>query len=99
MKGALHLSLVDPRLSNPHQLRNLQEFLLHVAETSRPKEIEVVTSFSPDESPGLQTRVLQETTGDLFKNYGVALTVRFETGLHDRWLVVVQHSFCNFPGH
>lgn len=88
LTGALRLSLVDPRLSNPHQLRNLQELLLHVAETARPKEIEVVTSHCPDESPDVQARVIQEITGELFKNYGVALTVRFATGLHDRWLVL-----------
>lgn len=88
LAGALRLTLVDPRLSNPHQLRYLQELLLHVAECAHPKEIEVVTKFSPDESPGVQARVIQDITSDLFKNYGVALTVRFDNSLHDRWLAL-----------
>ena len=86
LRGALHLSLVDPYLADPHQLRNLKEFLLHVAEVAKPKAIEVVTAVSPVDRSVQQDRVLGEVSKELFEQFGVALTWRRETGLHDRCL-------------
>ncbi|OGQ60303.1 MAG: hypothetical protein A3J24_06730 [Deltaproteobacteria bacterium RIFCSPLOWO2_02_FULL_53_8] len=88
LQGVVRLVLVDPYLAKPHQLRNLQEFLLHIAEIAHPKEIEVVTSFSLDDSVHHQDHVIQEATNDIFKNYGVVLTLRREAGLHDRYLML-----------
>lgn len=86
LRGALQLSLVDPHLSKPNQLRNLQEFLMHVAEVAKPKAIEIITSHVESESAAQQNRVLDEVTRDLFQQFGVALTLRREAGLHDRYL-------------
>jgi hypothetical protein len=86
LRGALQLSLVDPYLADPHQLRNLKEFLLHVAEVAKPKAIEVVTAASPVDRSAQQERVLVEVSKELFEQYGVALTWRREAGLHDRCL-------------
>ena len=88
LKGALKVRLVDPYLAKPHQIRNLNEFLLHLAETAHPKEIEVVTGFAADEFAARQDRATDEAAKDLFKNYGVTLTLRRETGLHDRYLML-----------
>lgn len=86
LQGALQLSLIDPHVSGAHQLRNLKEFLLHVAETAKPKAIEIITSHADNESAAQQNRVLDDVTKDLFQQFGVALTLRRETGLHDRYL-------------
>jgi len=88
LKGALKVRLVDPYLAKPHQIRNLNEFLLHLAESAHPKDIEVVTSFAADDFAARQDRALDEAAKDLFKNYGVTLTLRRETGLHDRYLML-----------
>lgn len=86
LKGALQLSLVDPHLSKPNQLRNLQEFLLHVAEVAKPKAIEVITLPTDRDTETQQERLLDTLTKDLFQEFGVALTLRREGGLHDRYL-------------
>lgn len=88
LKGALRVRLVDPYLSKPHQIRNLNDFLLHLAESTHPKEIEVVTGFVADEFAARQDRAFDEAAKDLFKNYGVTATLRRETGLHDRYLML-----------
>lgn len=88
LKGALQLRLIDPYLFKYHQIRNLNEFLLHVAETARPKSIEIVTSFPPEESLSSQQRAFDDTAKDLFKNYGVQASLIHETGLHDRYLIL-----------
>ena len=88
LKGASNVRLVDPYLSKPHQIRNLNELLLHLAESARPKSIEIVTSFAVDEFAARQDRAFDEAAKDLFKNYGVIATLRRETGLHDRYLML-----------
>jgi tRNA U34 5-carboxymethylaminomethyl modifying GTPase MnmE/TrmE len=88
LKGALKVRLVDPYLAKPHQIRNLNELLLHLAETAHPKEIEVVTGFAAEDFAARQDRVIDDAAKDLFKNYGVTLTLRRETGLHDRYLML-----------
>ena len=86
LQGALHVSLVDPHLSGAHQLRNLQEFLLHLAKTAKPKTVEIITSCADDEAARHQSRQMDSVATDLFQQFGVALTVKREAGLHDRSL-------------
>ncbi|MBK9439870.1 MAG: dynamin family protein [Comamonadaceae bacterium] len=87
LQGALRLSLVDPYLHTVNQLRNFNEFLIHVAECVHPKEMEVVTTEASVEFVERQKQVFAAATHDIFAQFGVALTIRFETGLHDRCLV------------
>ncbi len=88
LKGAVHMTLIDPYLASHHQIRNLNEFLLHVAETARPKFIDIVTRFEPLDTVGHQDRAVDNTAKDLFQNFGVALTLRREANMHDRYLVL-----------
>jgi signal recognition particle receptor subunit beta len=88
IKGAMRVQLIDPYLAKYHQTRNLIELLLHLAESARPKDIEVVTAYAPDELVDRQEQLLKNAASDLFKNYGVNLVVRRDTGLHDRYLVL-----------
>ena len=88
LKGAVRMVLIDPYLGAHHQIRNLNEFLLHVAETARPKAIDIVTRFEPVDAAGHQDRAVDNTAKDLFQTFGVVLTLRRETNLHDRYLVL-----------
>jgi len=88
LKGAQRVRLVDPYLSKPHQIRNLNECLLHLAECAHPKVIEIVTGFVEADFVGRQEQAFDEAAKDLFKNFGVTLTPRRETGLHDRYLML-----------
>lgn len=88
LKGALLMTLIDPYLASPHQIRNLKEFLLHVAEVARLKSIEIVTRFESLDMGGHQDRVINDIAKDLFQQFGVALTLRREPNLHDRYLVL-----------
>jgi hypothetical protein len=88
LKGAVRMTLIDPYLASHHQIRNLNEFLLHIAETARPKSIEIVTRVEPLDTVSHQDRAIDNTAKDLFRNFGVALTLRRELNLHDRYFVL-----------
>lgn len=88
LKGALKVCLIDPYLAKPHQIRNLREFLLHLAEKAQPKEIEVVTGFAAEPFAERQDRSIDAAAKDLFNNYGVTLTLRRDTVQHDRYLIL-----------
>jgi hypothetical protein len=86
--GAQRVKLVDTYLAKWHQLRNLKEFLLHLAEAAHPKEMEIVTAYASLELVEQQDRELEGVSRDLFRDYGVALTLRRETGEHARQLLL-----------
>ncbi len=88
LKGAVRMTLIDPYLASHHQIRNLNEFLLHVAEAARPKVIAIVTRFEPLDAVGHQDRAFDNTASDLFRTFGVTLTLRRQANLHDRYLVL-----------
>jgi len=88
LKGAVRVCLIDPYLAHHHQIRNLNEFLLHLAESARPKEIEIVTGFPPLDAAAHQDRAIDNTAKDLFQNFGVTLTLRREAEAHERYLVL-----------
>jgi signal recognition particle receptor subunit beta/translation initiation factor 2 alpha subunit (eIF-2alpha) len=88
LKGTVRLTLIDPYLAQHHQIRNLNEFLLHVAEVTRPKEIEIITGFAPSELAAHQDRAIDNTAKDLFQNFGVVLTLQRDVILHDRYLIL-----------
>ena len=88
LNGALHMTLIDPYLGSHHQIRNLNEFLLHVAEVARPKSIDIVTRIEPLEVSGHQDRAIDNSASDLFQSFGVALTLHREQNLHERYLVL-----------
>lgn len=87
LKGCTKVVIIDPYLAAHHQLRNLNELLLLIAEVARPKEISVLTAFAPPESAGYQERAFDNSATDIFKSFGVMLTVERKTGLHDRYVM------------
>lgn len=88
LKGAIRITLIDPYLASHHQIRNLNEFLLHVSEAAKPKTIDIVTRFEPLDIVGHQDRAIDNTANDLFRSFGVILNLRREVNLHDRYLVL-----------
>lgn len=88
LAGAVRVRLIDAYLSAPHQLRNLGEFLLHLAESARPKEVELLTAFAAPEQVTEQDRKVDALAKELFRDYGVTLTLRRDSDVHDRFLVL-----------
>jgi GTPase SAR1 family protein len=88
LKGAVRIRLIDGYLADPHQLRNLGEFLLHLAESARPKEVEVLTKFADVDATAKQHRVVDNLAKELFRDYGVTLSLRRDADVHDRFLVM-----------
>lgn len=88
LKGGTQVCLIDPYLAKPHQSRNLKAFLLLIAETIKPKSIEIVTAFSSDDEMKYQERDLSNTATELFKEYGVVLTWHHTADLHDRFVIL-----------
>ena len=88
LKGAVRIRLIDGYLADPHQLRNLGELLLHLAESARPKEVEVLTKFADVDATAKQDRVVDNLAKELFRDYGVTLSMRRDTEVHDRFLVM-----------
>jgi predicted GTPase len=87
LNGCTRVALIDPYLTKPHQVRNLKEFLLAVAETAKPKEILVITSGAWSEINGINGRIADQVGDDLFRNFGTNLIVDIDPSVHDRYVV------------
>ena len=85
--GCLRIVLIDPYLAASHQIRNLKEFLLVAAEAARPKEILVLTSGTWNEGTTTNARIMEEVGDDLFRNFGITLTIKVDPTIHDRCVV------------
>ncbi|MDT3708299.1 MAG: MIT C-terminal domain-containing protein [Thiobacillus sp.] len=87
LTGCSRVALIDPYLSQPHQVRNLKEFLLAVADAAKPKEILVLTSGTWLEGNGANIRAMEEVGNDLFRSYGMSLNIEVDPTIHDRYVV------------
>ena len=87
LRGCLRIALIDPYLAAHHQIRNLKEFLLVVAEAARPKEILVLTSITWTEMAATNVRIMEQVGDDLFRNFGTTLTIEVDPTIHDRYVV------------
>ena len=86
VKGCSKVALIDPYLAQHHQVRNLKEFLITVAEAAKPKEILVLTSGTWLEGSGANERAANELAVDLFRNFGTTLDIRVDHTIHDRFV-------------
>jgi len=91
LEGCSKIVLFDPHLSQHHQVRNLKEFVIAVAETAKPKEILVITSSSWNDPASASGKEFDSICQDLFQNFGVVLTVNVDRAQHDR-AVVCDHG-------
>lgn len=87
LAGCSKVALIDPYLAQPHQVRNLKEFVLVIAECAKPKELVVVTSTAWNEGAGANVRIMEEVGKDLFRSYGTSLTITIDPTIHDRYVV------------
>lgn len=87
VKGSAKVALFDPYLSQHHQLRNLKEFVIAIAEAAKPKELQVVTSPTWTEPESASARTFDKIAQDVFQDYGVVLTVKVDKAQHDRAVV------------
>lgn len=87
LAGCTRVALIDPYLALPHQVRNLKEFVLVIAECAKPKELIVVTSSTWNEGTGANVRIMEEVGEDLFRSYGTSLSITVDSTIHDRYVV------------
>lgn len=87
LKGCSKIVLFDPHLSQHHQVRNLKEFVIAVAEAAKPKEMVVVTSPSWSDPESAAGKAFDKIAQDVFQNFGVVLTVKVDRSQHDRAVV------------
>lgn len=87
LTGCLRIALIDPYLAKHHQLRNLKEFLLVIAEVAKPKEILVFTSGTWINGNSTTSSMVRQVCEDLFRNFGTNLTVEVDLSVHDRYVV------------
>jgi hypothetical protein len=85
--GCKRIALIDPYLAQPHQVRNLKEFLLAVAEVAKPKEIHVFTSGTWREGSGVHVGIVEQVGADLFRDFGMSLSIEVDQTVHDRSVV------------
>jgi GTPase Era involved in 16S rRNA processing len=84
---ANNIRIVDPYLFKPHQLRNLKELILHMVESSKPKIIDIHTSFPQLEFKDANEAALIDLSKELFSNHGVVLQYSYLPNLHDRYVI------------
>ena len=87
LAGCTRIALIDPYLAQPHQVRNLKEFLLAVAEAAKPKEILVVTAATWSEGNGVNVGIAEQVGEDLFRSYGMILSIEIDPTIHDRSVI------------
>ena len=87
LAGCTRIALIDPYLALPHQVRNLKEFLLAVSEVAKPKEILVFTSETWAEGNGANVAIAEEIGKDLFRSFGMNLSIEIDYIVHDRYVV------------
>lgn len=87
LAGCTRIALIDPYLAQPHQVRNLKEFLLAVTEVAKPKEILIVTSSTWSEGSGMNVSVAEQVGEDLFRSYGMNLSIEIDPTIHDRSVI------------
>lgn len=86
LEGATRVLLVDPHLSNPHQMRNLREFIVRISEVTKLKSLHVVTG--PDEAGGEgDDSNLREFAHSLMRDKEIDLTWERDKTNHDRVVI------------
>jgi len=84
---ANNIRIVDPYLFKPHQFRNLKELILHIVENSKPKVIDIHTSFPQLEFKEANEVALMDLSKELFSTHGVTLQYSYLPNLHDRYVI------------
>ena len=84
--GVQKIRLVDPYLFKSHQIRNLKELLLFIAENSKPRFVEIFTSPFPVDRQEYNQKCFNDLAHTIFNEYGISLETHFSHSLHDRYI-------------
>jgi SAM-dependent methyltransferase len=84
--GADKIRIIEPYLFKSHQLRNLQDLLLLIVESAKPKIIEVFTLPPPIEWQKYNSKFFDTLIKEIFNSHGVTLDIQVSTQLHDRYI-------------
>ena len=88
LKGSKHITLVDPYIRVPYQMKHLLEFCLMLAQNKEEDEeinLNVITWNEPDEKLALSKESLDEISNSVF-DLGIKLTYAFNQNIHDRYI-------------
>ncbi len=88
LRGATEIWLFDPYLAQPHQRRNLREFLDAISMVARPKNINIVTREVLDLAPPGDKPFYDQLDKILFERTGVKLSYSLDEHIHDRFVVL-----------
>lgn len=88
LKGAKKITLVDPYIRIPHQMKQLLEFCLMLANnknTEEEIELNVITWNEPDEMIKISTENLNEIAESVF-DLGIKMSFEYNPNQHDRYI-------------
>lgn len=89
LKGATEITLVDPYIRLPYQMRNLLEFCLMLAQNKHFDDeikLKVVTWNEPENMLEESQKSLEEIASSVFDS-GIILNYEFNPNFHDRTIV------------
>lgn len=88
LRGATEVWLVDPYLAQPHQRRNLREFLEALTSVAKPKNIHVVTREVFEDSQNEDRSFYASLDKALFEKAGAKVSYTLDSHIHDRFVVL-----------
>jgi hypothetical protein len=88
LQGASEVWLIDPYLSQPHQRRNLTEFVMTLIASAKPKTLRIVTREASGGSPETDKAFYDALDRDTFEKAGLKIEHAFDGEIHDRFLVL-----------
>ncbi len=86
--GATEIWLIDPYLVQPHQRRNLREFLDAVSTAAKPKIVNIVTREVSDSGAEADQSFYDALDRTFFEKAGMKLTHTLDEDIHDRFVVL-----------
>jgi ATP-dependent Lon protease len=89
LKGAAKITLVDPYIRMPHQMKQLLEFCQMLANNKKSEEeieLKVITWNEPDEMLRISGENLEEISESVF-DMGIKLSYEFNPNQHDRYIL------------
>lgn len=88
LRGTTEIWVLDPYLAQPHQRRNLREFLDTLTTNAKPKTIHVITREVVADS-GKDDKTFYDSVDRIaFQKMGAKITYTLDPDIHDRFVVL-----------
>ncbi|WP_043342809.1 MIT C-terminal domain-containing protein [Belnapia moabensis] len=88
LQGATEIWLIDPYLAQPHQRRNLREFLEVVTAAAKPKNVHILTREMLDPTADSEREYYEGLDRTFFEKAGAKVTYTLDGHIHDRFVVL-----------